>query len=54
MPTKCDECGEESYCIFITDEYKKLCDDCYDEIRPAKERSSGDLLNGSAGPYYRY
>ena len=43
MPTKCDECGEESYCIYITREYKKLCPKCYDEVRPPVKWDPDDL-----------
>lgn len=43
MPTKCDECGEESYCIFITREYKKLCGKCYDKVRPKVEWTPDDI-----------
>lgn len=43
MPTKCEECGEESYLIYITQEYKKLCGECYDKIRPKREFGLDDL-----------
>ena len=26
---KCDKCGEETYCIFITINHEKLCSDCW-------------------------
>lgn len=52
MPTKCEECGEESYCIFLTREYKKLCDVCYDKVRPDKELKDNNLM-GPSGPDYR-
>lgn len=35
--TKCDECGVESYVIYITKDYKKLCPECEDKRRN-KER----------------
>ena len=44
MPTKCDECGEESYVIYITREHKKLCDKCYDKVRPKVEWDPDDIL----------
>lgn len=42
-PAKCDECKQESYCIYITREYKNLCGDCYDKIRPKVEFDPEDL-----------
>jgi len=52
MPTKCEKCGEESYCIFITREHEKLCGDCYDKVRPDRELKESDIW-GQAGPDYR-
>ena len=43
MPTKCDVCGEESYVIYITREYKKLCDECYDKVRTPVKSGLEDL-----------
>lgn len=43
MPTKCDECGEKSYTIHITREYKKLCGDCYDKVRPPYKFDPDDI-----------
>ena len=43
MPTKCEECGEESYSIYITREHKKICGDCYDKVRPEPEFEPDDL-----------
>jgi hypothetical protein len=43
MPTKCDECGKESYCIYITREYKNLCPECYDKVRPKREFELDDI-----------
>ena len=28
---KCDKCGEKTYIIFITENYEKLCDKCWDK-----------------------
>ena len=43
MPTRCDECGEESYAIYITKEHKRLCGDCYDKVRPKKTWEPEDI-----------
>jgi len=43
MPTKCDKCGEESYCIYITRAHEKLCDECYDKVRPKGKWEPDDL-----------
>jgi hypothetical protein len=43
MPTKCDECGKPSYCIYITREYKNLCGECYDKTNPVRTDEPEDL-----------
>ncbi len=36
--TKCDGCGEESYCIFIGRDYKKRCPKCRDKHNGRKKK----------------
>ena len=43
MPTKCEECGEKSYCIYITHDYKKLCGECYDKTQPERKFEADDI-----------
>ncbi len=35
---KCEECGKEVYVIYITREYKRICDLCHDEKKKEKEK----------------
>ena len=30
---KCDKCGEDSNCIYVTRDNGKLCDECYDKLK---------------------
>lgn len=27
----CERCGADTYCIYITAKYEKVCGDCYDK-----------------------
>ena len=38
MPTKCQDCGEYSYAIYLTLEYKRLCPKCYKKVRKENEK----------------
>ena len=43
MPTKCEECEKESYCIYLTPEFKKLCGECYDKTQPERKFEADDI-----------
>jgi hypothetical protein len=43
MPTICDGCGEESYVIYITTSYERLCDKCYEKVRPKSKWEPDDI-----------
>lgn len=43
MPTKCEECGKKSYVIYLSRELKKVCDKCYDKVRPKRKWEPDDL-----------
>jgi len=30
---RCDACGKETYCLYITENYKRICDACNDKNR---------------------
>jgi len=32
----CDRCGKDTYVIFITSNYEKLCDECWEKERKKK------------------
>jgi hypothetical protein len=43
MPTKCDSCGKESYVIYITRNYERLCDICYDKDREYYKKEGKEI-----------
>ncbi len=43
MPTKCEECGKKSYVIYLSREFKKICDKCYDKNRSEYKFELDDL-----------
>lgn len=42
--TKCDRCGKESYCIYVLDNFEKICDECYDIERKNINTSEKECL----------
>ena len=36
--TKCEECGKNTYVIYVTKEHKKICDFCHDKKKKEKEK----------------
>ena len=43
MPTKCEDCGEYSYSIFFTRDWKKLCGKCYKKVIHENEKENNRI-----------
>ena len=41
MPTECDNCGKESYIIYVKPNPGNICDECEDEERRTMGRPNG-------------
>ena len=43
---KCDECKEDSTCIYVTRDNGRLCDECYDKLKGGRQCDDHLSLSG--------
>jgi hypothetical protein len=39
LSMKCEKCKKETYCVYITEEYQKICGPCCDKKEQKKRKS---------------